>query len=372
MAVLFGFASFGMHHQSVAQPDTTASVVSHYCASMHGLYSKSAASATALKSAIDAYVKSPTTATLEAAKRAWIDAHRDYSITEIARFYDGPIDEPEKGPEGLINAWPLDEAYIDYVDGDNNSGIINNPGKYPEITAELLVSMNEKDGEKNISTGFHAIEFLLWGQDKNANGPGARPVTDYAANSSAKRRAQYLVLVTDLLNKHIADVTKQWKPAGLNYGTQFQKLPPDRGLQKMLTGIAMMAGDELSKERMAVPLETQDQEDEQSCFSDTTLTDLKQNLAGIESVYTGAYGTKSGPGLQEIFKKDHPEVHRAIVEKLAAAKAAMENIPAPYDNALQSQAGRGKIETAVRAIEELGSALVKAAGTIGLTINLKH
>ena len=79
------------------------------------------------------------------------------------------------GPEGLINAWPLDEAYIDYVEGDPAAGVVNDPDTYPTIDAELLTSLNEQGGEANISTGWHAIEFLLWGQDLSTDGPGDAP-----------------------------------------------------------------------------------------------------------------------------------------------------------------------------------------------------
>ena len=90
-----------------------------------------------------------------------------------------PDRQPDDGPEGQINAWPMDEAYVDYVDREPDAGIINNAAKYPTITTEVLDEANEKGGEKNISTGWHAIEFLLWGQDPNAERAGAAPVTDY-------------------------------------------------------------------------------------------------------------------------------------------------------------------------------------------------
>ena len=49
-----------------------------------------------------------------------------YSPTEVFRFYGGPIDD-DNGPEGLLNAWPLDEVFIDYVLGNPDAGIINDP-----------------------------------------------------------------------------------------------------------------------------------------------------------------------------------------------------------------------------------------------------
>ena len=170
--------------------------VETYADGVHASYEASLESATAMDAAIDAFVADPTEDTLEAAKQAWLDARGDYGPTEAFRFYGGPIDNEETGPEGLINAWPMDEAYVDYVEGDAEAGIINDPDTYPTIDAALVESLNEEGGETNISSGWHAIEFLLWGQDLSEDGPGARPASDYAdaptptveASTSPRRR----------------------------------------------------------------------------------------------------------------------------------------------------------------------------------------
>lgn len=110
--------------------------------------------------------------------------------SEVFRFYDGPIDDEALGLEGLINAGPLDEAYIDYIEGDPDSGLVNDLTR--TLSADLLIQLNEDGGEKNIATGYHAVEFLLWGQDRDANGPGQRPATDYVVGGTAanqERRA---------------------------------------------------------------------------------------------------------------------------------------------------------------------------------------
>ena len=186
--------------------DLKTSVVENYAAGAHSSYARSLASARVLDTAIDNFLAAPSQPRLDAAKRAWLRARDDYGVTEIYRFYDGPIDNEEDGPEGLINAWPLDESYIDYVDGDPSVGIINKPGEFPAIDATLFVSLNEEGGEENISTGWHAIEFLLWGQDLNADGPGYRPIEDYTVNDNADRRRTYLAVTSDLLLAHLQQV----------------------------------------------------------------------------------------------------------------------------------------------------------------------
>ena len=179
-------------------PDLGAAVET-YADGVHASYAASLASAQAMNAAIDAFVADPNDDTLATAKQAWLDARDDYGLTEAFRFYGGPIDNEDDGPEGLLNAWPMDEAYVDYVEGDPNSGIINDPATYPTIDADTLIALNESGGETNISTGWHAIEFLLWGQDLSEDGPGARPVSDYVDAPNADRRAEYLTVTSDLV-----------------------------------------------------------------------------------------------------------------------------------------------------------------------------
>ena len=197
-------------------------VVSHYAEGVHALYTKSLSSATAMDAAIDTFLSNPTASTLEGAKRAWLIARDDYGPTEAFRFYGGPIDNEVDGPEGLLNAWPMDEAYIDYVEGDTGAGIINNPAGYPVIDAQLIESLNEEGGEENVSTGWHAIEFLLWGQDLNEFGPGSRPLEDYTTNENADRRGAYLSTASDLLLVHLQGLADAWAPGSSgNYRAEF-------------------------------------------------------------------------------------------------------------------------------------------------------
>ena len=253
-------------------------VVAHYANGVHALYTKNLNSATAMDTAIDIFLADPTPATLEAAKRAWLVARDDYGPTEAFRFYGGPIDNEEDGPEGLINAWPMDEAYIDYVEGNPGSGIINNPDEFPEITAELIESLNEEGAEENISTGWHAIEFLLWGQDMNEVGPGSRPVSDYTTADNADRRATYLATASDLLLVHLRGLEDAWDPGvSGNYRAEFIAMDADSALNNIITGIGELSRGELAGERMTVAYEARSQEDEHSCFSDNTVADIIGN-----------------------------------------------------------------------------------------------
>lgn len=211
-------------------------VAEQYAKNVYANYSEVLTKAKAMQTAINAFVDAPSDAALTAAKTAWIAAREPYGPSEVYRFYGGPIDAEEVGPEGFINAWPLDENFIDYTRDEANAGIINKTAEVPEITKNVIRDKNESEGERTISTGYHAIEFLLWGQDSEDPADkkaGERPFTDYTTKTNADRRKQYLKLVTEILVEDLESVTKQWEPNQENYAKTFATDPKD-AITKML------------------------------------------------------------------------------------------------------------------------------------------
>jgi putative iron-regulated protein len=166
-------------------------VAKHYAHLVLASYDDTLAGALTLQKAVQALAAAPSDENLKAARKAWLDAREFYGQTEAFRFYGGPIDD-KNGPEGRINAWPMDESYVDYVKDAPNAGIINN--RKVVISKKQLSSLNERNGEENIATGWHAIEFLLWGQDLSTTGPGNRSFEDFVDGKkpNADRRRQYL------------------------------------------------------------------------------------------------------------------------------------------------------------------------------------
>lgn len=342
-----------------ASPET---IVAAYAKMVSQGYSESLAKAQKLDSALRALVKNPSEKTQQAAKTAWIDARRIYSPTEVFRFYGGPIDADD-GPEGLLNAWPLDEVYIDYVLGDADAGIINNRMLYPNITKEILRDLNEKDGEKNISTGFHAIEFLLWGQDFNANGPGQRKFSDYVVGKgkNAERRSQYLLIVSEMLQEDLQSLVTAWDLTDANsYGTKF--VSPENlqeSLKNIILGAYTMSAEELSQERIFVAYDTQQQEDEHSCFSDTTHLDVYYNYVGIQNVMNLF--------LADLDTKD-AALKSTVQTQLLSLEQQTQTFPAPFDQAILDPAKRPQILTIIQNLELLGEEISKVADVYGVSL----
>lgn len=358
-----------------ASDDVKREVVDNYAALVHEAYGLSLASATEMDEAIDSFLADPSAETLDSARDAWLTARQDYDPTEVFRFYGGPIDDAETGVEGFVNPWPLDEAYIDYVEGSPESGIVSMVDEYPTIDADLLLSLNEEGGETNISTGWHAIEFLLWGQDMNASGPGDRPPDDYTTAANADRRAQYLTVASDLLLTHLQQMVDAWAPDQDNFRAEFVSLPPDEALGMIMTGMGELSRGELAGERMTVAYEARSQEDEQSCFSDNTTNDIIGNATGIQMVYLGRVGSVEGPGIYDLVAAENRDLADRIEDEIATSVDLAETIPAPFDQLLvegvsDSDPGRTAILDTIVALETQADSIVDAASALGVEINL--
>jgi putative iron-regulated protein len=355
---------------------TVQQVVDQYAIVVSETYTDALAEAKKLQTAINTFVATPSDANLTAAKNAWLAARAPYGRTEAFRFYGGPIDVEPGGPEGLMNSWPMDEAYVDYVQGDANAGIINDPVGYPSINESVLEAANQSNAEEEVSTGWHAIEFLLWGQDLSTTGPGARPYTDYVVGGTAAnqgRRGQYLVAVTDLLVENLQGLVDQWKTGGA-YRTQFTaSANVNTSLQLLLSGLGEFAKGELGGERMKAYI-TKEQEDEHSCFSDNTTNDHIYGQEGIMNVYYGKYtrvngSVVDGPGIDDLVKAKNADVNTAMVNALDVAYTAVKAIPPPFDQAILVVSGN-KVQDASEKVQAEGDELVVAAQAIGITIAL--
>lgn len=339
------------------------------------LYSDSVKETVRFNMAVYRFRKNPSKATFEELKESWITARKVYGRTEVYRFSDGPIDQMEL--ETLINAWPIDESYIDYTVDDPASGIINNQSDYPEITSRLLRQLNEKNGETNIATGWHAIEFLLWGQDLYADGPGRREWTDFTVAPNANRRMAYLVACTELLRSHLVAVADQWSMSNYdNHTGDFFLKRPTTLIKLVLRGMTSLAGRELAAERMSVALRSQSQEDEHSCFSDTTHLDLVANMEGLEAVLFGRFKPRYGPqvegkGMIDVLADANEAAAELVREKFATAKQMVSAIEAPFDQAIaagEDEPNRKRIQDAVGALWNFVYAMADAQEHLELDV----
>ena len=326
-----------------------AAVLETYADIAEAKYADSLTTARALGRAVDALIAAPSAEALEAAKAAWLRARVPYQQTEVFRFGNPLVD----AWEGRVNAWPLDEGLIDYVApghggaGDANPyaaiNVIANPRftlsgvsvDASVIDAALLQDvLHEADAvEANVATGYHAIEFLLWGQDLNgvAFGAGARPWTDYArgdacTGGNCDRRGAYLKAATDLLVADLDWMAAQWTDAGAARATL--TADPDAGVAAIFTGMGSLSYGEQAGERMKLGLLLNDPEEEHDCFADNTHNSHFYAVAGIRSVYLGRYvgvdgRVVEGPSPADLVAAAAPEVDADLRAALTDGVLAM-------------------------------------------------
>lgn len=340
-------------------PENTAEAVANYATIVEATYADSISGAEALSASLTAFVAAPSEAGLTAAKQAWLDSREPYLLTEAYRFYEGPIDNATDGPEGALNAWPLDENVIDYVVGDANAGIVNDTDV--TIDAATIAGLNGVGGEAAVTTGYHAVEFLLWGQDLSDAGPGARPYTDYVTGEGGTqanqgRRGQYLTVAGDLIVSDLEFVHAQWTTDAA-YRTAFEA-DAEGSFAKILTGLIILSGFETGGERLQAALDSGDREDEHSCFSDNTHRDMIQDVQGIQNVWLGTYGSISGTGIRDVVGEVDADLASQVTAQIAESLSLANAMEVPFEGEIApgNADGHARVQALIdslRAQEEL-------------------
>ncbi|MEN9895854.1 MAG: hypothetical protein RIR97_1706, partial [Pseudomonadota bacterium] len=335
---------------SVASADQKA-VVEHYAALARAKFGDTLTTVKALDEKITAFLAKPDDTTLKAARDAWITSRHFYSQTEAFRFGNPVVD----AWEGAVNAWPLDEGLIDYVDADYGTESDGNTLYVANVIASKTILINGKDVDvstitpyllknslheaggisANVATGYHAIEFLLWGQDLNGTGAGAgnRPATDYdlsnCTNGNCDRRVAYLKTVSKLLVDDLEDIVAKFQPDGA--AAKVLTDDPVKGITALLTGMGSLSYGELAGERMKLALLLHDTEEEPDCFSDNTARDHRDNMASILSAYTGTYErldgpVLKGPSIRSLVQEKDKDLDVLMMTKLTATMATMDTM----------------------------------------------
>lgn len=377
-----------------------ADVLENYANIAEANYKDSLAAAKKLQVAIEKLIAEPSEATLKAAREAWLVSRVPYMQTEAFRFGNPIIDEWE----GKVNAWPLDEGLIDYVAasyGDDNpenelyvanvisKKLIKVNGKdvdASKITKSLLADdLHEAGGvEANVSTGYHAVEFLLWGQDLNGTGPGAgnRPPTDFdpknCTGGNCDRRAQYLSVVTDLMIDDLKWMAEQWGKNGAARLAVTQATGTN-GVRAIFTGLGSLTYGEMAGERMKLGLLLHDPEEEHDCFADNTHNSHYYDVIGIRNIYFGEYtrpdGSKvSGPSASDLVRAKDPEIDKRVraainntVEKMSVLKQRAET-KERYDQMIAhgNTEGNAVVQAAIDALVAQAKELERAIAVLKL------
>ncbi len=403
-------------------------LLSNYATIAYTNYNDALNDAKALQNAINEFSKNPTEENFQKTKDAWKQSRESYGTTEAFRLSNGPIDAEDGwiakkygALEGQINAWPLDENMIDYTidaDGKRTKGnIIDTIGKFnpggekpkainvTNITVDAITELNENGGEANVATGYHAIEFLLWGQDQDysnfiedkvtngATTAGQRPLSDFTTDKFAQRRLAYLQTASQKLVQDLEVVAKAWDK---NISTNCQKdatgcyrgailgelkgkdskknIPQKIALKQILSGMGVFIKSELANERIAVAVLTPSEEDEHSCFSDNTHRDIATNYQGFKNILTGSYKDIKGASLLDKVdsktKADITTLMSSIEDKIAKIDTTAKTT-AHFDYQIKAENPMSKeIKTLKNEMRKLGDMMVLVSKANGIKLSV--
>lgn len=381
-------------------------IVETYSNIAHALYEDSLITAADLRSAVKSLIVSPSNSTLASARKAWVASRAPYQQTEGLRFGNAIVDDWE----GKVNAWPLDEGLIDYVDASYGNSSDENPAYNLNVIANKKIRIGPKmvdatnitkeflsgslheaqEVESNVATGYHAIEFLLWGQDLNGTEPGAgnRPATDFdtanCTGGNCDRRAAYLLAATDLLIDDLKDIVAAWAPGGAARADLAGKSDNDQ-LSTILTGLGSLSYGELAGERIKLGLILHDPEEEHDCFSDNTHNSHYYNQVGMIALYKGSYKRINGvlvegPSIASLAKSKSLEAKTALDDLMSNTLAKMQLMKDTADSgkmAYDQMIGEGE-EAGNKIIQDVVDGLVaqtrgieKVVAALNLKINIE-
>lgn len=394
------------NNNETATVDTNLTALTKYADKALEMYTAAHASSVTLQSKITAFTTNPTETTLNEAKEAWLAARETYSPTEIFRLSNGPIDAKEgyaaswNAPEGQLNAWPLDENMIDYTideNGNRTSGnIIDTTGSFTPtgtggtavnvatLNKEAIASLNENGGDANVATGYHAIEFLLWGQDQDyfslvrdnvthgAMVAGQRPLSDYTTDSRASRRKAYLNAAAELIVEDLNKMIAAWNKTDDNYRKALLGTHPvatnnigrATAFKQIFGGMGVFVKSELANERMAVAVLTPSEEDEHSCFSDNTHRDIVLNYEGFKTIMNIAFK----PYLSTAEQNTINTMFTSVDTRVALIDTTAKNTK-HFDYQIQeNDATRQNVISAKNELRDLGDEMIDVAAAFGITL----
>lgn len=397
--------------------------LSAYANMAYDVYSDTLKDAQALKVAIDKFAKNPTQENLNNAKKAWLNARETYGQSEGFRLVNGPVDakdgwvaETYSSLEGQINSWPLDENMIDYTidaNGKKTSGnIIDtvgvfNPGgeeskevDVTKITVESITALNENGGDANVATGYHAIEFLLWGQDqdysnflkdnvtKGAMTAGLRPLKDFTSDKNASRRLAYLKAASEKLVADLEVIKSAWDKnidgtkglyqaalkGELTGADASKNIDSSTELKQIIAGLGVFIKSELANERIAVAVLTPSEEDEQSCFSDNTHRDIANNYQGFKNILTATYnGKKYGTSLLDAVDLETKTRIQELMKSIEAKIDSVDKVAKTkehFDYQIRPESPQSKVLVKLKnELRKLGDEMVNVAAANNISLS---
>lgn len=270
-----------------------------------------------VKTAMAAFCDAPTEANLMAAQAAWRAARVPWKHAEVLRF--GPAEDLRLG--SAIDFWPV---RTDSVEAAITAA--------PEpITADHIASLGTS------SKGMPALEYLIFDP---IGGNAAILGSLGGMDAAAKKRCAYARALGETLSIDAAALEVAWSPEGGGYVNQVANAGSGSttftsGQNAIARVVNMLNGalQSMNENKISAPLGTNsgtpDTSLVESRFSDRSVEDLLDNLHGVEEVYLGRHGDKSGQGLTVLVAARSTAIDAAVKQALVDAEKSVSAIPSP-------------------------------------------
>lgn len=259
------------------------------------------AQAIAMHNAALALAASPTDANLQTARKAWEAARTSWELSESHLL--GPVKDQELDP--MLDSWPVNKTDLDKVLGSD-----------VKLDTAFIAS------QQPTLKGFHVIEYVLYG---------------HQAAQLDTRKLAYLTALTGEFKATTAKLRQAWEPGGGNfaqaYGNGSAFGSTDAAFAETLGAMTEIC-EEVAGSKIETPLAAKDPNLEESQFSGATMADFRNNILGVQAMYTGRVGDRKGLGLSALVAAKDPAVDGRVRQLIDQALSDLQAVPGTFGSAI--------------------------------------
>ncbi|SEA10252.1 imelysin family protein [Microbulbifer marinus] len=288
----------------------------------------------ALQRAVATLLDQPTEDHLESAKLAWLEAHRDFAAAlPYIQLAFAPAELRGQGRQLLLalDSWPVQPGYLDTVPGYSDSGIVNDTAI--ELTLANLRKQHRLTAHEEASTGFHAMEIMLWGPTSERTAEQFQQVSEGEKPEAlaANRRRELTRLIGRGIAEDVDGLARRWPTGANDLSRHFLALGPAARLQQIRAAHTRMLDEELLRR---LP------ESSESDVESGRAADSKQALLHMLDTLRSNWVPAEGRGLAELLLDRHQVA--ALAQTFAELEALLLKMEDPIELAELEQLAQAR------------------------------
>lgn len=210
------------------------------------------------------------------------------------------------------------------------------------------------------TTGYPAVEYLLFGSPDG----GETKALYQSGDEAADRRCNYLKAATNHAGGVVDSYVEAWDPEGGDFAGTFASGDSEQmgwtsvqdSIDAMVSQMVFVTKNRISKNLLGGPLGQHEEDDTvpnavSSPYADHSLMQIRETFRGMEKLYRGT----GGKSLADYAKFRKQAVHQDVVDGMEAAKTALDEIPEPLEDSVESETA--SVESAQEAVDDLTSVI---------------